>query len=417
MFPAVLFTIFIFSLAGTVTGNIVRANRSPITLPMSRRVNFTSIHNLLRHDQTRAKLLKAQGAAKASGLNTRAVINSKADNQVISYFASIGIGIPATFYSLLVDTGSSNILIDISSTKPYVRTGTSVATSNTVSIEFGSTSFFGNEFFDTVTITPSLIVRNQAIGVASTTSTGFGPGIDGILGLGPTDLTLGTLSPATNTLVPTIVDNAFAQGLITADEISIAFKPTNVSESLNGVLTWGGTDSTNFIPPISFSPITTVSPANEFWGIGLSIRYGASTTILAQTAGIIDSGTTLILIATNAFNAYKTATGATSDRTTGLLKLTPTQFANLKSLFFQTTSGGIFELTANGQIWPRTLNTDIGGTTSGIYLIVADIGTPSGSGLDFILGVTFMERFYVVLDTAGKRVGLASTSSTHAIVN
>ncbi|KAF8816930.1 aspartic peptidase A1 [Phlegmacium glaucopus] len=406
MFPAAFFTIFIFSLAATVTGNIVRANRSPITLPMSRRVNFTSIHNLLRHDQTRAKLLKAQGAAKASGLNfhSRAVINSQADNQVVSYFATVGIGMPATSYSLLVDTGSSNILIDIS-TKPYVRTSTSVATSNKVSIEFGSTSFFGNEFLDTVTITPSLIVRNQAIGVASTVN------------LGPTDLTLGTLSPATNTLVPTIVDNAFAQKLITADEISIAFKPINVSESLNGVLTWGGTDSTNFIPPISFSPITTVSPANEFWGIDLSIRYGASTTILAQTAGIIDSGTTLILIATNAFNAYKTATGAVSDNTTGLLKLTSTQFANLKSLFFQTTSGAIFELTANGQIWPRTLNTDIGGTTSGIYLIVADIGTPSGSGLDFILGLTFMERFYVVFDTAGKRIGLASTASTHAITN
>ena len=42
--------------------------------------------------------------------------------------------------------------------------------------------------------------------------------------------------------------------------------------------------------PIFHSPITTVSPSNEFWGINQSIRYGTSTAILAQTAGIIDTG-------------------------------------------------------------------------------------------------------------------------------
>ena len=59
------------------------------------------------------------------------------------------------------------------------------------------------------------------------------------ISLGPADLTLGTLSPATTSTVPTIVDNAFSQGLISADEISIAFEPTTSAESLNGVLTWG----------------------------------------------------------------------------------------------------------------------------------------------------------------------------------
>lgn len=30
--------------------------------------------------------------------------------------------------------------------------------------------------------------------------------------------------------------------------------------------------------------------ANEFWGINQSIRYGASTTILSSTAGVVDTG-------------------------------------------------------------------------------------------------------------------------------
>lgn len=99
MFPATWFIVLIFSLTSSVTGNIVRANRSPITFPVARRIHLTSIRNLVQHDQTRAKLLKTQGVAKTSGLivHNNAVINSPADNRAVSYVASVGIGIPATF--------------------------------------------------------------------------------------------------------------------------------------------------------------------------------------------------------------------------------------------------------------------------------------------------------------------------------
>ena len=76
-----------------------------------------------------------------------------------------------------------------------------------------------------------------------------------------------------------------------------------------------------------------------------------------------------------------------------------------------------FELTANAQIWPRALNTDIGGVAGQIYLIVSNIGTPSGQGLDFILGMAFLERHYSVFDSANKLVGLATTSFTKATTN
>jgi hypothetical protein len=39
--------------------------------------------------------------------------------------------------------------------------------------------------------------------------------------------------------------------------------------------------------------------AANYWGINESITYG-STTILSETAGIVDTGTTLILIASGA---------------------------------------------------------------------------------------------------------------------
>ncbi|TFK35981.1 hypothetical protein BDQ12DRAFT_610642, partial [Crucibulum laeve] len=59
----------------------------------------------------------------------------------------------------------------------------------------------------------------------------------------------------------------------------------------------------------------------------------------------------------------------------------------------------------------------IGGTAGSIYLIVADLGSPSGEGLDFINGMTFLERFYSVFDTANRRVGFATTPFTHVTTN
>ncbi|KAG0074464.1 hypothetical protein BGZ93_000990 [Podila epicladia] len=88
----------------------------------------------------------------------------------------------------------------------------------------------------------------------------------------------------------------------------------------------------------------------------------------------------------------------------------------MKSLFI-TINGTPFELTPNALIWPRILNTHIGGTASGIYLIVQDHGESSGSGLDFMLGQVFMERFYTVFDTTNQRVGVAATRFTTATTN
>ena len=82
------------------------------------------------------------------------------------------------------------------------------------------------------------------------------------------------------------------------------------------------------------STITGTSPASSYVGIDQSIRYADNTTILAKTAGIVDTGTTLVLLATDAFDSYKNATGAVTDETTGLLKITKEQYNSLKSLFF-----------------------------------------------------------------------------------
>jgi cathepsin E len=74
-----------------------------------------------------------------------------------------------------------------------------------VSATYGSGHFSGTQFIDQVTISPELVIRKQSIGAASTAE-GFGD-VDGILGVGPTGLTVGKLSPDTNASVPTVTDN------------------------------------------------------------------------------------------------------------------------------------------------------------------------------------------------------------------
>ena len=52
-----------------------------------------------------------------------------------------------------------------------------------------------------------------------------------------------------------------------------------------------------------------------------------------------------------------------------------------------------------------------------MYLIVNDLGSPSGEGFDFVDGMTFLERFYYVYDVTNARVGFATTTFTNATTN
>ena len=65
----------------------------------------------------------------------------------------------------------------------------------------------------------------------------------------------------------------------------------------------------------------------------------------------------------------------------------------------------------------QQLNTLIVGTSDFVYLIVNDLGSLSGEGLDFIDGMTFLERFYYVFDSGNNSVGFAPTPFTYATTN
>jgi hypothetical protein len=374
---------------------------------------------LLEHDRARAKKFLA-GKSHHTPLNALSSRipsatsggNSSIDvtDSGVTYTMQVGVGNPATQYTLLIDTGSSNTWVGAD--LAYNPTSSSQNTGNTINVSYGSGTMSGTEYTDTVTLGSSLVIQNQGVGVASSAQ-GF-EGVDGILGVGPVDLTEGTVSNTAD--VPTVTDNLYAQGTISSNLLGIAYEPSSNAEVANGELTFGGTDSTKYTGTLNTVPLTTTSPASQYWGINQSVSYGTGQTILNTTAGIVDTGTTLLLLATEAFQAYQQATGATQDSTTGLLTITPQQYTNLQSLYFNI--GNVtYEFTPNAQIWPRNLNSVLGGQEGQIYLIVSDLGSSFGSGLDFINGFGWLQRFYTVFDTGNKQLSVATTAYTDADTN
>ena len=100
-----------------------------------------------------------------------------------------------------------------------------------------------------MTLSSSLVIQNQSIGVASTAQ-GFND-VDGILGVGPVDLTEGTVGNS-NTPVPTVTDNLFAQGAISNDSLGIFYQPTTSEGAVNGELTFGGVDTSKYTGTLAY---------------------------------------------------------------------------------------------------------------------------------------------------------------------
>jgi len=383
------------------------------TLPFSKRIAKGNLVGIAERDRARAQALVAAAKAHAK-LDEKwkkpAAGSIPVTNEAVTYVASVGVGTPPTTYELIVDTGSSNTWVG--SGIPFFATSSTVKTGAAVAVQYGSGNFSGVEVLDTVTISPSLVIKRQSIGVANQSS-GF-EGVDGIVGIGPEILTEGTLSTGETVVIPTVTQNLFTQKVIPKELVAVSFNPTTDQVITNGELTFGGTDSTKFTGEITFTPVTNVQPASFFWGISQTINL-AGKSILTTNAGIVDTGTTLILLGSTPFAKYQSATKSTLDADTGLLKISDANLAKLGNLNF-VISGRSFGLTANGQLWPRSLNVDIGGVPGANYLVVNSLGGDE-VGFEFINGQTFLERFYSVFDTTNNRVGFATSPNTNAKTN
>ena len=134
--------------------------RNLATLPFARRLASElrdSGEKLPDLDRARARHLLHNGKARESSevaanateddlwdsrRLSRRVVSFGINNAVVTYTTNVGIGSPATNYTLLIDTGSSTTWIGAQ--KSYVRTKTSVGPGRTINVDYGSGSFSGS---------------------------------------------------------------------------------------------------------------------------------------------------------------------------------------------------------------------------------------------------------------------------------
>ncbi|KAG2356697.1 aspartic peptidase domain-containing protein, partial [Suillus spraguei] len=161
MFPSKIFLSIVLVLLSTVNASPQR-RETVLTLSFTTRMNVRANDlNIAAADRARA-----QAMLDASTTNKRASSSSfSIADAVMCYTTQVGIGSPATQYTLLIDTGSSNTWVGAKTA--YKVTSTSVDTGHTVSVQYGSGSFSGEEYLDTVTLSSDLVIIQQSIGSAS----------------------------------------------------------------------------------------------------------------------------------------------------------------------------------------------------------------------------------------------------------
>ncbi|KAL6900054.1 aspartic peptidase domain-containing protein [Trichoderma evansii] len=370
----------------------VKPSAKTVTLPVKRVSNVKgSAKSIVQKGH--ARLNKINGVKAVGKLDAS---SGSVTNDDVSYIAAVTIGDGT--YNLIVDTGSSNTWCGAQSSCEPSSTGQS--TGSSVSVSYGSGSFSGTEYTDNVSF-GGLTVQGQSVGAASS-SQGF-TGVDGIIGFGPVDLTANTVDGADS--VPTFTNNLYSQGAISTEVLGVSFRPESGSDTddTNGELTLGGTDSSKYSGSLSYFNTLQSGDAAAYWGISIaSFTYG-STTLASSATGIVDTGTTLIYIPTKAYNKFLSATGGSTDSSSGLSVFSSKPTANFGIKFGSTT----FTLTPAQYLVPTSQYSEFGLSSGSYYSFINDGGS---SGVDTIIGQKFLENYYSVFDTTNSRIGFATAA-------
>ncbi|KAG6333276.1 hypothetical protein ID866_5810 [Astraeus odoratus] len=320
------------------------------------------------------------------------------------YLASIVTSSASTYY-VIIDTGSSYTWVGAMEDNPYVPGPRSTATPQTVNTAYedGQLHLHANTWRDCIEL-DGLTIDPQEIGVAREVS-GFTPGIDGILGLGPTRANAG-ISTSDGGIIPTVVDNLYSQGSISHPVLGVYFVPTNVGGS--GLLSFGSIDVTDLTSDVKYVPITQTPHISNYWGIDASFVYG-NMPILGPASGILDTGAVRISLPNDAFMAYQLATGAVIDVNdiNERLTITQDQYNNLQTLSIHIGDQS-YDFSPNAQIYARN------DPSRQIFLIIRNMG-PSMEY--FELGSTFFQRYYVVFNSSSSQIGFASHRYTYSTTN
>ncbi|EMP30825.1 cathepsin E [Chelonia mydas] len=317
----------------------------------------------------------------------------------MEYFGQISIGTPPQNFTVLFDTGSSNLWVPSvycvskacaahsrflpSDSSTYNKVGTPF------SIQYGTGSLSGIIGSDQVTV-EGITVSNQqfAESVSEPGNTFLDSEFDGILGLAYPSLAVDGVTP--------VFDNMMAQNLVDLPIFSV-YMNRNPDSSVGGELLFGGFDPSHFSGTLNWVPVTK----QGYWQIQLdNIQVGGTVAFCAEGCqAIVDTGTSLITGPSKEIKEMQNYIGAVP--MDGEYTVECNNLNVMPDVTF--TINGI-PYTLSPQAYTLVDNSDgMAFCTSGFQGL--NIQPPAGPL--WILGDVFIGQFYSVFDRGNNRIGLA----------
>ncbi|XP_008158553.1 pepsin A [Eptesicus fuscus] len=312
----------------------------------------------------------------------------------MEYFGTIGIGTPPQEFTVIFDTGSSNLWVpSVYCSSPACsnhnrfdprKSSTYQGTSQTLSVAYGTGSMTGILGYDTVQVA-GIADTNQIFGLSETEPGSFlyyAP-FDGILGLAYPSIASSGATP--------VFDNMWNQGLISQDLFSVYLSPNDQSGS---VVMFGGIDSSYYTGTLNWVPLSS----ETYWQITVDsiTMNGEAIACSGGCQAIVDTGTSLLSGPTNAIANIQSSIGA-SQNSYGEMVVSCAAISSLPSIVF-TINGVQYPLPPSAYILQSQQ-----GCTSGFQ----GMNIPTANGELWILGDVFIRQYFAVFDRGNNRVGLA----------
>ncbi|KAH7060203.1 rhizopuspepsin 2 precursor [Linnemannia elongata] len=263
-------------------------------VPLTRNPNFK--HN------TQAQINKMSvryGNIRAASTGTVPLVNVQHD---IEYYGTVSVGTPAQNVKLDFDTGSSDIWFPSSSCtttacKKHVRFNSAASSTfqkdgRKWNIRYGDNSTASGILGSDIVSVGGVKVR-QTIGLATAESASFATSPeDGLFGLG-----FNTIESVAG--VKTFLDNAIAANLLVQPVVSVFLPSYRRNGGVGGEYLFGGINADRYTGSLTYINVSE----KGYWQIPMSdITYNGAS--LGQAAeGIVDTGTTLVIIGTAAAKA------------------------------------------------------------------------------------------------------------------
>ncbi|XP_008328413.1 napsin-A [Cynoglossus semilaevis] len=319
-----------------------------------------------------------------------------------AYYGVISIGTPPQDFTVLFDTGSSNLWIpsfhcsffdlacwlhhryNSKKSSTYVQNGTEF------SIQYGRGSLSGFISEDTVSVAGLSVPGQQFAEAVKQPGITFAVArFDGVLGMAYPSISVANVTP--------VFDKAMASKLLPENIFSF-YISRNLSAAVGGELILGGTDPQHYSGDLHYVNVTR----KAYWQIEVNgVEVGSQLTLCkASCQAIVDTGTSLVVGPREEIRALHRAIGALP-LLMGEYLIDCKKIPSLPVISFNI-GGKMFNLTGDDYIVKETqLGTSI--CLSGFMAM--DIPPPAGPL--WILGDVFIGKYYTVFDRNADRVGFA----------